>query len=166
QHPGEEPHHQRQRITKRPGVHPWIFPDEPPASGDRRRATSRRTRRRRAKGPSSARALGTSAAGTKRAERPRGMGHLSLVAGLTCGDDGVVILTRHGGRLRLEAWADHLEQHEVTRAPHRVDGKVIWLAPWAGIFDPGYTQPEVPTETSGLWAALASAVGSGATADS
>jgi hypothetical protein len=102
----------------------------------------------------------------RRADRPTRMGRASLAVAPCDGDDDVVILTRHGGRLRLEAWADHLEQHEVTRAPHRVDGKVIWLAPWAGIFDPGYTRSEVPTETPGLWAALASAVGSGATADS
>jgi hypothetical protein len=94
------------------------------------------------------------------------MGRASLVTTPSGRDDGVVILTRHGGRLRLETWAAHLAQHEVTRAPHRVDGKVIWLAPWAGIFDPGYTRSEVPPCDAGLWSALASAVGSGCSADS
>jgi hypothetical protein len=105
--------------------------------------------------------------GRKRADRPIGMSRAVLLRTGPDRDDGVVILTRHGGRrLRLDAWAAHLEQHEVTRAPHRVDGKVIWLAPWAGIFDPGYCRSEASTCDSGLWAALASAVGSGAAADS
>jgi hypothetical protein len=83
-------------------------------------------------------------------------------------DDEHVNLTRHVSRTQLQAWDAHLALHEVTRAPHRVDGQVIWLAPWAGVFDPG-TQPETPPASagsSGLWAALASAVGSGAPAES
>ena len=51
-----------------------------------------------------------------------------------------VNLTRHVSRPRLRAWDEHLAQHEVTRAPHRVDGQVYWLAPWAGVFDPEGTQ--------------------------
>ena len=82
-------------------------------------------------------------------------------------EDDLVILTRHASRPRLRAWHAHLEMHEVTRAPHRVDGQVIWLAPWAGVFHPGTQSEDLPAPAGkGLWTALASAVGSGAPADS
>lgn len=91
----------------------------------------------------------------------------SLVGPEANRDDAFVNLTRHVSRRRLQAWDEHLALHEVTRAPHRVDGQVIWLAPWAGVLDPG-SRTEVVSGTSGtgLLTALASAVGSGATADS
>lgn len=94
------------------------------------------------------------------------MSRASLVAGPSHHDAGPVLTTRHVRRRHLEAWTVHLDQHEVTKAPHRVDGEVVWLAPWAGIFDPGYVRTEVPASSPGLWTALASAVGSGAPADS
>lgn len=77
-----------------------------------------------------------------------------------------VILTRHVSRPKLRAWESHLALHEVTRAPYCVDGRVLWIAPWAGVTDPGNTDDtDRSAPPAGLWSALASAVGSEATAD-
>jgi hypothetical protein len=77
-----------------------------------------------------------------------------------------VILTRHGSRPQLRAWESHLALHEVTRAPYRIGGRVLWIAPWAGVTNPGNTDDaERSAPPAGLWSALASAVGSEATAD-